>query len=84
MHSPNSDDSTITLDFHKAVIDALDYLKSLNHHKIGYLGGKEYLEDNVVYQDARKEIFIDYCNKNKIIYKNIYLKVNLQLNLVIP
>ena len=74
MHSPTSDDSTITLDFHKAVIDALDYLKSLNHHKIGYLGGKEYLEDNVVYQDARKEIFIDYCNKNKIIYKKYLLE----------
>lgn len=69
MNSPNNDDSTITLDFNKAVIDALEYLKSLNHYKIGYLGGKEYLEDDILYHDARKEIFIDYCQKNQITYQ---------------
>ena len=69
MHSPNNDDSTITLDFDKAITDALEYLKSLNHHKIGYLGGKEYLEDNVLYHDTRKEIFIEYCQKNNLIYQ---------------
>lgn len=69
MTSPNNDDSTITLDFNKAIIDMLNYLKSLNHHKIGYLGGKEYLEDNVLYHDVRKEIFIDYCKNNDIEYE---------------
>ena len=31
MRSPNHEDSTITLDFDKAVTDALVYLKTLNH-----------------------------------------------------
>lgn len=74
MSSPDINDSTITLDFNKAVIDALEYLRSLNHHKIGYLGGKEYIEENVVYHDTRKEIFIDYCNKNNIEYKNYIIE----------
>lgn len=74
MISPNNEDSTITLNFNKAVIDALTYLKSLNHQKIGYLGGKEYLEDNVLYHDTRKEIFIDYCRQNNITYKQYLLE----------
>lgn len=69
MISPNNDDSTITLDFDKALNDALDYLKSLNHHRIGYLGGKEYLENNILYHDKRKDIFINYCKNNNLIYK---------------
>ncbi|MCD7950213.1 MAG: LacI family DNA-binding transcriptional regulator [Erysipelotrichaceae bacterium] len=61
-------DSTITLDFYQAVNDVLDYLVSLNHHKIGFLGGKEYLNDQSVYHDLRKEIFEAYCKKHDIEY----------------
>lgn len=69
MKNPNHEDSTITLDFTKAIYDALSFLKSLNHKKIGYLGGQEYLDDINIYHDKRKEAFIDFCKKNDIIYE---------------
>ena len=74
MISPNHEDSTITLDFNKAVTDALKYLKALNHKKIGFLGGKEYIDDSVLYHDNRKEVFIDFCNQNNIIYEPYLLE----------
>ena len=74
MISPNHEDSTITLDFNKAVTDALKYLKALNHKKIGFLGGKEYVDDSVLYHDNRKEVFIDFCNQNNIIYEPYLLE----------
>lgn len=74
MISPNHEDSTITLDFKKAVTDVLMYLKALNHKKIGFLGGLEYLDDIIVYHDKRKETFVDFCEKNNIIYKPYILE----------
>lgn len=74
MYSPNIDDNTITLDFSGAMIEALEYLKSLRHTQIGYLGGKEYIEENVIYQDERKKIFINYCEQNHISYKNFLIE----------
>lgn len=74
MLSSNQNDSTITLDFNQAMFDALNYLKKLNHQTIGYLGGKEYLEDNQLYHDSRKEIFINFCDNNEIIYKPYLLE----------
>lgn len=62
--------TTICLDFKQAVVDALDYLsKELGHKKIAYLGGKEYLQDDTIYFEERKETFIQYCEKHDIIYK---------------
>lgn len=74
MRSPNHEDSTITLDFDKAVTDALVYLKTLNHNKIGFLGGKEYVDDSILYHDNRKEIFIDFCKQNNITYEPYLLE----------
>lgn len=74
MISPNHENSTITLDFTKAVNEALAYLKALNHHKIGFLGGKEYLEDNILYHEPRKEVFINFCEKNNITYQPYILE----------
>ena len=66
--------TTICLDFKQAVIDALDYLsKRLGHTQSAYLGGKEYLQDNTIYFEERKETFIQYCEKNRITYEP-YLK----------
>lgn len=61
--------NTIVLDFHQAVIDALDYLSELGHQHIGYLGGKEYLEDDTIYFEQRKETFIHYCQDHGITYE---------------
>lgn len=69
MISNHQNDTTITLDFKRAITDALDYLRLLNHQKIGFLGGKEYLDDNTIYPDPRKSVFIDYCDKHGITYQ---------------
>lgn len=65
--------NTISLDFHQAVFDALDYLHSLGHQKIAYLGGREILRDESFYNEERKESFVTYCETHNIQYKP-YLK----------
>lgn len=66
--------NTVTLDFKNAIYDSLDLLQSLNHKKIGYLGGLEYLDGNILYDDPRKKYFIKYCKKNKIDYEKYILE----------
>ena len=65
--------NTISLDFEQAVVDALNYLTSLGHTSIAYLGGKEYLNDDTVYFEQRKDTFIRYCKEHQISY-GPYLK----------
>ncbi len=67
--------NTISLDFEQAVVDALNYLTSLGHTSIAYLGGKEYLNDDTVYFEQRKDTFIRYCKEHQISYEP-YLKEN--------
>ncbi len=57
---------TVTLDFNQAICDALDYLTTLGHRKIGYLGGVEHLNDNTIYPDMRYETFQKYCLEHSI------------------
>ncbi len=68
MENENIKSKTITLDFQQAIKTALDYFVELNHNNIGYLGGKERLGDDTYYHDVRKEIFVEYCQNNKIHY----------------
>lgn len=74
MFMPSIQVHSISLDFKNAIIDALDYIVSLEHHKIGYLGGKEYLEDQMLYPDMRKQTFINYCEEHQIDYQNYVLE----------
>lgn len=60
--------NTISLDFTNAIKDALNYLTTLGHKKIGYLGGKEYIDSHTIYNDDRKKIFIEYCEEHDIEY----------------
>lgn len=62
--------STITLDYKNAMFDALEYLVKCGHKKIGFLGGKEYLNDHSLYHDYRKEYFIEFCKNNNIAYED--------------
>lgn len=68
MSTPSIYVHTICLDFSNAINDALNYLTALGHKKIGYLGGKEYLDKETIYGDQRKTTFIQYCNENHIDY----------------
>lgn len=60
--------NSITLDFHQAVYDIMDYLVSLGHKKIAYLGGIEYVGDDI-YFEQRKALFIEYCLKHNLEYE---------------
>ncbi len=66
--------STITLDFEHAVNTGMDYLTSLGHTKIGFLGGKEYLADRQLFPDMRKKLFVKYCQKHNISYEPYVLE----------
>lgn len=56
--------TTFSLDFKKAVYDIMDYLTEKGHKKIAFLGGKEYLEKNVMFYDERKKYYEEYCARN--------------------
>lgn len=66
--------STITLDFAQAMYDALTYLEELGHRHIGFLGGKEYVERGQLFADPRKNYFVKYCEKHKLIYEPYLLE----------
>lgn len=59
----------IVLDFKNAMKDVIQYFVSLNHHHIGYIGGKEYLNDNIEYEDQRKKYFIKYCQEADVCFE---------------
>ena len=54
-------ENSIVLDFDKAMQDVLDYLCSLHHRKIGYLGGEEFGSDHKKFNDARLKAFLQYA-----------------------
>ncbi|MDO4941790.1 MAG: LacI family DNA-binding transcriptional regulator [Lachnospiraceae bacterium] len=58
----------IALDFKQAVYDIMDYLVSLGHKRIGYLGGIEQIGESI-YFEQRKSFFIDYCTRYHLEYE---------------
>lgn len=67
--------NTISLDFKNAINDVMDYLVSLNHKRIGYLGGNEYLDSNTIYKDFRYNAFETYCQEHHIDYEDyVYIE----------
>ncbi len=60
--------NTISLDFSQAVYDLMNYLTSLGHKDIGFLGGQEFLNDDSLYMDDRERTFIQYCTEHNINY----------------
>ncbi len=69
MHTTRILHNCMTLDFLHATTDALDYLVSLGHQRIGYLGGREYISENTVYFEQRKSVFETYCKEKGLIYE---------------
>jgi len=67
------DITTITMDFKDAVNQVMDYLTRLGHREIGFLTGQEYVDEDTLYPDYRKELFISYCERNGLHYQP-YLK----------
>ncbi len=66
--------TTITLDFEQAVSDVMTYLCELGHKKIGFLCGREYLEDGTLFPDKRPRLFKNFCKMNHIEYENYMIE----------
>ena len=64
--------TTLTIDFKAAVYDALDYLTELGHKKIAYLGGKEYVGNQELFTDERKDAFLSFMQHHGLDDSMIY------------
>lgn len=64
--------TTLTMDFKSAVCDALDYLIELGHRKIAYLGGKEFVGNQELFIEERKQAFVSYMNNHGLDGSCIY------------
>lgn len=74
MSLDDPDISTITLDFEQAITSALLYLMDLGHQKIGFLGGKEYVDNDILFPDVRKKVFVDFCTTHNLEYCNFLIE----------
>lgn len=64
--------TTLTMDFKSAVYDALDYFIELGHTKIAYLGGKEFVGNQELFIEERKQAFVSYMNSHGLDGSCIY------------
>ena len=64
--------TTLTMDFKSAVYDALDYLTKLGHQRIAYLGGNEYVGNQELFIDERKQAFVTYMRNRGLDSASIY------------
>ena len=64
--------TTLTMDFKSAVYDALDYLIELGHTKIAYLGGKEFVGNQELFIEERKQAFVSHMNNHGLDGSCIY------------
>ena len=64
---------SFTLDFEYAVNKAMSYLTKLGHTKIGFLGGREILDSDEVFDDERIKEYVKYCSEHGLDYDK-YLK----------
>ncbi|MGR3765886.1 LacI family DNA-binding transcriptional regulator [Rossellomorea sp. NS-SX7] len=61
-YSPSDDYDSVVVDFRKAMTEVLDYLLSLGHERIGYIGGKEYVLEEEPIRDEREVTFREYLS----------------------
>ena len=62
--------TTLTMDLYTAAKDALEYLKSLGHERICYLGGVEYASGKEEILDERKKAYLKFMKRNKFAYSD--------------
>lgn len=60
--------NTIVMDVQNAMKDTIEYLHSLGHRRIAFLGGIEYTSDGIQYHDQRRYYFEKYCSQYNIDY----------------
>ncbi len=67
----DKDVTTLSMDFKGGVNEVMDYFTGLGHTRIAYLGGVEYVGDNEVVRDERKEAYEEYMKKHKLAVKGL-------------
>lgn len=55
--------NTIVMDFRTAVLEGLEYLASLGHTRIGFLGGIEHTSDGEIYFEQRYHYYQEFCRQ---------------------
>ena len=55
--------NTIVMDFRTAVYEGLEYLASLGHSRIGFLGGIEHTTDGEIYFEQRYHYYQEFCRQ---------------------
>lgn len=63
---------SVVIDFQTSMIEVLDYLTSLGHKQIGYIGGVESVEEGKVIKDIRELTFYEYL-QSKGIYHSEFI-----------
>lgn len=63
--------TTLTIDLYTAAKEALNYLKSLGHTKIAYLGGIEYASGSEVVEDGRRKAYVKFMKRNRFAYADL-------------
>lgn len=66
--------TTLTMDFKFAVRKALDYLTELGHERIAYIGGREYIGDNELVADERRDTYTKYMREHNRFRKEYMLE----------
>ena len=66
MTTEDSSITTISLDFDQTVKEVMEYLYGLGHRKIGFLGGKEFLDDGTLFKDQRINAFCAFCAQHSL------------------
>lgn len=74
MDYENLKECSIVLDFDLALKQAMTYFSKLGHHKVGYLGAVEYLDNGQPYDDLRKKSFIKYAQAFNMDYHDYMLE----------
>ncbi|WNF37479.1 LacI family DNA-binding transcriptional regulator [Bacillaceae bacterium IKA-2] len=58
---------SVVIDFRTSMIEVLDYLISLGHKQIGYIGGVESVEAGILIKDIRELTFYEHLNTKGLI-----------------
>lgn len=66
MKTEHPEVTTLTIDLYTATKEALEYLKSLGHKRIAYLGGVEYASGSEVVNDDRRLAYSLFMRQNKV------------------
>lgn len=63
MHTNRLEYNSISLDFESAIGDMMTEFNSKGFKKIGFLDGREFLNEENVYPDKRRELFVRYAKE---------------------